>query len=97
LKYGTGRQPVSQHFGQIAKTIFRNCLELIMNLMSNPPANPFRRHLTTAEVASALSLREQSIRKKYCLEGSFHGVVPKKLGGRLYWPADTVETLLGEA
>ncbi|WGS43705.1 DNA-binding protein [Burkholderia sp. JSH-S8] len=56
---------------------------------------PGRQFLTTEELASALSLRPQSIRKRYMETGSYHGVRPVKLPNRfLAWPADAVEQLM---
>ena len=52
------------------------------------------RHLTTAELATTISLQPQSIRKRYSQAGSYHGVRPVKLPNRrLLWPANAVELL----
>ncbi|WP_322059186.1 DNA-binding protein [Paraburkholderia sp. J63] len=54
-----------------------------------------RQFITTEELASALSLRPQSIRKRYMETGSYHGVRPVKLPNRfLAWPADAVQQLM---
>ncbi|MBR8224466.1 DNA-binding protein [Burkholderia ambifaria] len=54
-----------------------------------------RQFMTTEELASALSLRPQSIRKRYMETGSYHGVRPVKLPNRfLAWPVDAVERLM---
>ncbi|VVE30649.1 DNA-binding protein [Pandoraea morbifera] len=51
--------------------------------------------LTTEQLASALHLRPQSIRKRYMETGSYHGVRPVKLPNRfLAWPTNAVEQLL---
>lgn len=56
---------------------------------------PGRRNLTTAELAAALSMREQSIRKRLSQTGSFWGLRPVRLpSGKLRWPADSVERLI---
>lgn len=56
-----------------------------------------RQFITTEELASALSLRPQSIRKRYMETGSYHGVRPVKLPNRfLAWPMDAVERLMRE-
>ena len=56
-------------------------------------ARPF---LTTEELASMMSVRPQSIRKRYMETGSYHGVRPVKLPNRfLAWPSNTVEQLMG--
>ncbi len=52
------------------------------------------RRLTTEEFATAISLKAQSIRKRYSLTGSYHGVRPIKLPNRrLLWPANSIEQL----
>jgi hypothetical protein len=58
-----------------------------------------RQFITTEELALALSMRPQSIRKRYMETGSYHGVRPVKLPNRfLAWPLDAVERLMrGEA
>lgn len=59
-----------------------------------PPPVPGSRPLTTDELAKSLSLKAQSIRKRYSLTGSYHGVRPHKAAnGRLYWPADEIHKL----
>lgn len=59
---------------------------------ATPVSCPF---LTTEQLASALHLRPQSIRKRYMETGSYHGVRPVKLPNRfLAWPTDAVERLL---
>lgn len=55
------------------------------------------RRLTTEEFAAAISLKAQSIRKRYSLTGSYHGVRPIKLPNRrLLWPADAFEALANQ-
>jgi hypothetical protein len=50
--------------------------------------------LTTEELAAQLSLRPQSIRKRYCQTGGYYQLRPLKLpNGRLMWPADHIERL----
>ncbi|CAN0618011.1 conserved protein of unknown function [Burkholderia multivorans] len=57
-------------------------------------ARPF---LTTEELASLMSVRPQSIRKRYMKTGSYHGVRPTKLPNRfLAWPNNSVQQLMGE-
>ncbi|WP_019139872.1 hypothetical protein [Noviherbaspirillum massiliense] len=64
---------------------------------STPPHTSIGRHLTTEELAHFLSLKSQSIRKRYSLTGSYHGVRPIKLPNRrLLWPADSLEQLAKE-
>lgn len=42
--------------------------------------------LTTSEFAKRNLVKPESVRTRYCLTGSFHGIVPKKtLSGRLLW------------
>jgi hypothetical protein len=56
---------------------------------------PTGRPLTTEEFARFLSLKSQSIRKRYSLTGSYHGVRPIKLPNRrLLWPVDSVEQFM---
>lgn len=51
--------------------------------------------LTTNQLADGLSLRPQTIRKRYSQTGAYFGVKPTKLpNGRLYWPIDAIAQLL---
>lgn len=70
-----------------------------MDLQQVATSSSTRQFITTEELASALSLRPQSIRKRYMETGSYHGVRPVKLPNRfLAWPLDAVERLMrGEA
>lgn len=53
-----------------------------------------RRPLTTEELAALLSIRPQSIRKRYCQTGAYFSLRPVKLpNGRLMWPADALDKL----
>ncbi|MGF6608776.1 hypothetical protein OKW45_003698 [Paraburkholderia sp. WSM4175] len=57
-----------------------------------------RRPMTTEELATLLSIRPQSVRKRYCLTGSYFSLRPVKLpNGRLMWPADALAQLTAEA
>ncbi len=52
------------------------------------------RGLTTEELAAALSLNPQSLRKRLSQTGGYFGLRPIKLpNGRLQWPPDSVEQL----
>ncbi|QND87120.1 Uncharacterized protein ChrSV_4902 [Chromobacterium vaccinii] len=52
-------------------------------------------YLNTNEFANGLSLRPQSIRKRFAATGSYFGVRPIKLpNGQLRWPTDAVERLM---
>jgi len=52
---------------------------------------------STAKLADALDLKPQTIRKRYSETGSYFGIIPSKLpNGRLRWPPDAVERLLGK-
>jgi hypothetical protein len=54
------------------------------------------RPITTEELAALLSIRPQSIRKRYCQTGAYFSLRPVKLpNGRLLWPADAIEKLSG--
>lgn len=52
--------------------------------------------LTTHQLAKALVMKAQSIRKRHSQTGSYFGIRPFKLpNGRLRWPEDTVSKLKG--
>lgn len=52
------------------------------------------RRLTTEELAIALAMRPQSLRKRLSQTSSYFGIRPLKMpNGRLFWPCDTVEQL----
>ncbi|WP_341645425.1 DNA-binding protein [Thauera sp. SDU_THAU2] len=52
------------------------------------------RNLDTAEWASALRVKPDTVRRALCLKGHYMGVVPIKLpNGRLLWPADALDRL----
>lgn len=54
--------------------------------------------LSTESLARAIDGKPASIRVRLCQTGSYYGIKPKKLpNGRLLWPADSVERLLGDA
>ncbi|MCM2491541.1 DNA-binding protein [Burkholderia glumae] len=65
----------------------------------NPIAHGvLRPFLTTEELALALAMSAQSIRKRYSATGSYFGLRPVKLPNRkLRWPADSLEQLMGKA
>ncbi|QBY54987.1 DNA-binding protein [Cupriavidus oxalaticus] len=51
--------------------------------------------MTTEELATALGMSAQSIRKRYSQTGSYFQLRPVKLPNRrLLWPADAVEQLI---
>ncbi len=53
-----------------------------------------RRPITTEELAALLSIRPQSIRKRYCQTGAYFSLRPVKMpNGRLMWPADALDKL----
>ena len=52
--------------------------------------------LTTRDLADHLGIRPESIRSHVFRKGSYYGLRPKRApNGRLLWPADSVERLLG--
>ncbi len=52
--------------------------------------------LSTEDFATSIGLRPESIRVHLCRRGSYYGIRPAKLpNGRLLWPGDAVERLLG--
>ena len=53
--------------------------------------------ISTETLAQAIDGKATSIRVRLCQKGSYYGITPKKLpSGRLLWPANSVERLLGE-
>lgn len=63
-------------------------------LMQQQAGNHARRPITTEELAALLSIRPQSIRKRYCQTGAYFSLRPVKMpNGRLMWPADALEKL----
>lgn len=62
-----------------------------------PPTVTCCRYFTTEEFATAISMKAQSIRKRYSVTGSYHGVRPVKLlNRRLLWPGDALESLINQ-
>lgn len=53
-----------------------------------------RDHITTSELARALSKSNQTIRVNYCRSGHAYGIRPIKVGGKLLWPVGEVAKLL---
>lgn len=48
---------------------------------------------TTAEFAVKYLVKPNSVRTRYCLTGSYFGIVPKKLpNGRLAWPLPDLDS-----
>ncbi|MFM0158029.1 DNA-binding protein [Paraburkholderia sediminicola] len=63
------------------------------HLVATAPTLP---GLSTEELAAQLTLRPQSIRKRYCKTGAYYCLRPVKLPNRrLMWPADAIEQLAG--
>lgn len=63
-------------------------------MIENPTAIQTRRPITTEELAVLLSIRPQSIRKRFCQTGGYFNLRPIKMpNGRLMWPADALEQL----
>ena len=50
--------------------------------------------ITTIELAQALNVASQTIRKNYCLTGYAYGIKPTKIGNKLLWPVEKVATVL---
>ena len=58
-----------------------------MKTSSPPHTELIRPYGSTAEFAAQNLVKPQSVRKQYCLKGSYFGVRPQKLpNGRLCWP-----------
>jgi len=54
--------------------------------------------ITTDVLASSLGLKPQTLRAAVCRQGHYGGVTPLKGVNRfLYWPADSVERITGQA
>lgn len=54
--------------------------------------------MNTETLAAALGMRAQSIRAALCRSGHYYGLRPTKLpNGRLIWPADAMQRLIGKA
>lgn len=54
--------------------------------------------MNTEQLAAALHLKAQSIRKRFCETGAYYCLRPVKLpNGRLMWPADSLAKLSGVA
>lgn len=52
--------------------------------------------LDTSRFAAINGVKEQTVRARYCREGSYFGVIPKKLANRrLRWPDRQVEAATG--
>lgn len=55
-----------------------------------------QRFLTTKEVAGLMRVAATTVHKRHCAFGDFWGVLPVKTpNGKLLWPADAIEALLG--
>ena len=50
--------------------------------------------ITTIELAQALNVASQTIRKNYCLTGFAYGIKPTKIGNKLLWPVDRVAAVM---
>lgn len=53
-----------------------------------------RDNLLTHELAIATNTATQTIRKHLCQTGSFHGIKPIKIGGKLQFPVMEVAKLI---
>ena len=53
-----------------------------------------RDHIQTNEIATVTNHRPQTVRKSYCMTGSYFGIRPIKLGNRLLWPVADIAKLL---
>lgn len=55
-----------------------------------------RKGITTELFALAIGCKPESVRVRLCRTGSYYGVRPHKLpNGRLLWPDDSVQRLMG--
>ena len=53
-----------------------------------------RDNLLTHEVSLVTNIAVQTIRKHLCHTGSFHGIKPIKIGGRLQFPVQDIANLI---
>lgn len=54
-------------------------------------------HISTKDLAKALSVQPATIRRALCTQGHYLGLTPQKLPNhRLCWPADGLRRLLGQ-
>ena len=53
-----------------------------------------RDNILTHELGKATNTATQTIRKHLCQTGSFHGIIPIKIGGRLQFPVGEVAKLV---
>lgn len=54
--------------------------------------------LSTETLANSIGAKAGSIRVRLCQTGSYFGLKPRKLpNGRLLWPSDSVERLIGDS
>lgn len=53
-----------------------------------------RDNILTHELGMATNTASQTIRKHLCQTGSFHGIVPIKIGGKLQFPVSEVAKLV---
>ena len=55
------------------------------------------KHLTTDEIARALGVQGNTVRRGLCIHGHYMGIVPVKLpNNRLLWPVAAVDQLLNK-
>jgi len=53
--------------------------------------------LSTNELARALCVKPDTIRRSYCVQGHYMGLSPRKLpNARLVWPEEDVRRLLDQ-
>ncbi len=53
-----------------------------------------RDNILTHEVSLVTNIATQTIRKYLCQTGSFHGIKPIKIGGRLQFPVNQIAKLI---
>ena len=53
-----------------------------------------RDNILTHELGMATNTATQTIRKHLCQTGSFHGIIPIKIGGKLQFPVGEVAKLV---
>jgi hypothetical protein len=54
-----------------------------------------RLHLPTRDAAQVFGVQGQTLRRAYCVDGAYMGIVPLKLpNSRLLWPTDKIRQIL---
>lgn len=67
-----------------------------MPAIATDPAKAGKYNSTTPEIARGLRIQPHALHASLCRRGHYFGIVPIKApNGRLLWPDDTLDRLLG--